>query len=161
MGTASLVSSRKRPPNARQLVLVVSGIFTSLCAATVFINHNQDREMESHDVGMLSLTAGTLFFVAAALSKTSFAITLTRLAGPKLKATLWVIIGSMNVTTILSVSGTCWNRTAILCVTIFAAAYSAIMDFVLAALPWAILVKLRIHTSEKVGISIAMSMGTW
>ncbi|KAL7624538.1 hypothetical protein AAE478_006105 [Parahypoxylon ruwenzoriense] len=159
------------------LVLVSSGTILSLYVAAVFIEHDEDTKMGSHDVGLLSTIMGTLFFVAAIWSKTSFAITLTRIAGPKLKIALCAVMVSMNVITCVSVilrwlqcrptrkiwdsqlEGTCWNRNLILGVTIFSAAYSAFMDFILAAIPWPIIIKLQIRTSEKIGISIAMGMG--
>ncbi|KAI1799355.1 hypothetical protein F4811DRAFT_109772 [Daldinia bambusicola] len=162
---------------ASWLVLIASGALISLCVSAVFIRHDQDNQMGVHDVGMLSTIAGSLFFVSAIWSKTSFAITLFRISGPRLKIALRVIIISMNTITCVSLilrwvqcrpasmiwdshaTGVCWNRTLILAFTIFAAAYSAFMDFVLAALPWPILIKLQIRTSEKVGISVAMSMG--
>jgi hypothetical protein len=37
--------------------------------------------------------------------------------------------------------------------------YSAILDFVLALLPWQILMGLTMKTREKVGVAIAMSLG--
>nr|ALM31983.1 decarboxylase_GME6026 [Daldinia eschscholzii IFB-TL01] len=162
---------------ASWLVLIASGVLISLCVSAVFIRHNQDDRMGAHDVGMLSTVAGTLFFVSATWSKTSFAITLFRIAGPRLKIALRVIMISMNIITYVSLilrwvqcrparmiwdshaAGVCWNRNLILSFTIFTAAYSAVMDFVLAALPWPIIIKLRIRTSEKIGISVAMSMG--
>ncbi|KAI0376559.1 hypothetical protein F5Y04DRAFT_292483 [Hypomontagnella monticulosa] len=162
---------------ASWLVLIASGIIMSLCVSIVFIQHNQDNQMGAHDVGLLSTIAGTLFFVAAIWSKTSFALTLIRIAGRRLKIALRIIMMSMNMITCVSVilrwlqcrptrmiwdstaNGTCWNRELILGVTIFASAYSAFLDFVLAALPWPIIIKLQIRTSEKVGIAIAMSMG--
>ncbi|KAI2616396.1 hypothetical protein GGS26DRAFT_449001 [Hypomontagnella submonticulosa] len=162
---------------ASWLVLISSGVIMSLCVSIVFIDHNQDNQMGAHDVGFLSTIAGTLFFVAAIWSKTSFALTLIRIASRRLKIALRIIIVSMNMVTCISVilrwlqchptrmiwdpsaNGTCWDRELILGVTIFASAYSAFLDFVLAALPWPIIIKLQIRTSEKIGISIAMSMG--
>lgn len=38
-------------------------------------------------------------------------------------------------------------------------AYSAAMDFTLAALPWTFLWNLRMEKKEKFGIAVAMSMG--
>ncbi|XDG02764.1 hypothetical protein ABKA04_002379 [Annulohypoxylon sp. FPYF3050] len=162
---------------ASWLILLVSGILTTISVATVFFQHDQDGRMGVHDVGLLTTVTGTLFFVAAIWSKTSFALTLIRIAGPRLKVVLRIIIISMNGITCVSVvlrwlqcrptrmiwdsgaSGTCWNRDLILGVTIFAAAYSAFMDFVLAALPWPIIINLQMQTSEKIGISVGMSMG--
>ncbi|KAI0131488.1 hypothetical protein F4814DRAFT_437939 [Daldinia grandis] len=162
---------------ASWVVLIASGALISLCVSAVFIERDQDDGMGAHDVGLLSTIAGTLFFVSAIWSKTSFAITLIRIAGPRLKIALRMIMVSMNTVTCVSLilrwvqcrparmiwdshaTGVCWNRSLILAFTIFAAAYSAFMDFVLAALPWPIIIKLQIRTSEKVGVSIAMSMG--
>ncbi|KAI1382850.1 uncharacterized protein F4822DRAFT_98770 [Hypoxylon trugodes] len=162
---------------ASWLVLITAGVILSISVAAVFIEHNEDDRMGAHDAGLLTTIVGTLFFIAAIWSKTSFAITLFRIAGPKLKIALRMIMISMNGITCVSVilrwlqcrptrliwdsqaHGTCWNRNVILGVTIFASSYSAFMDFVLAALPWPIIIKLQIRTSEKIGIAIAMSMG--
>ncbi|XXG97886.1 hypothetical protein Hte_004200 [Hypoxylon texense] len=162
---------------ASWFVLIAAGAILSLCVAAVFFDHKQDNQMGAHDVGLLTTITGTLFFIAAIWSKTSFAITLTRIAGPKLKIALLMIIASMNVVTCVSVvlrwlqchparkiwdggvDGTCWNRDFVLGVTIAAAAYSAFMDFLLAIIPWPIIMKLQMRTREKVGIIVAMSMG--
>ncbi|KAI0843255.1 hypothetical protein F5Y06DRAFT_254422 [Hypoxylon sp. FL0890] len=162
---------------ASWVVLLASGIISSICVAVVFFEHSQDDRMGGHDVGLLATITGTLFFISAIWSKTSFALTLTRIAGPRLKILLRIIVISMNGITCVSVvlrwlqcrpvrliwdsdaHGTCWNRDLILGVTIFAASYSAFMDFVLAGLPWPIIIKLQMRTSEKIGISVAMSMG--
>ncbi|KAI1139470.1 hypothetical protein F5Y05DRAFT_323455 [Hypoxylon sp. FL0543] len=162
---------------ASWLILLASGIISSISVAVVFFEHDQDDRMGGHDVGLLTTITGTLFFISAIWSKTSFALTLTKIAGPRLKILLRIIMISMNGITCVSVilrwlqcrpirlvwdsdaNGTCWNRNLILGVTIFAASYSAFMDFVLAALPWPIIIKLQMKTSEKIGISVAMSMG--
>ncbi|OTB04629.1 hypothetical protein M426DRAFT_261904 [Hypoxylon sp. CI-4A] len=162
---------------ASWLVLIAAGIISTISVEIVFFRLDQDNRIGVHDVGLLTTITGSLFFIAAIWSKTSFAITLYRIAGPRLKIVLRVIMVSMNGATCVSVilrwlqchptrliwdssvGGTCWDRNLILGFTIFAAAYSAFMDFVLAALPWPIVIKLQIRTSEKIGISIAMSMG--
>lgn len=38
-------------------------------------------------------------------------------------------------------------------------AYSAIVDFVLALLPWNIILKLQMKRIEKIGVAVAMSLG--
>ncbi|KAI1451329.1 hypothetical protein F4805DRAFT_473961 [Annulohypoxylon moriforme] len=156
---------------ASWVVLVASGILTSISVAIIFFRHDEDKQMGAHDASLLTFTTGTLFFIAAIWSKTSFAITLMRIAGPWLKVVLRIIIISMNGITFVSVilrwlqcrptsqANTCGNRDLILGVTIFAAAYSAFMDFVLAALPWPIIINLQMKTREKIGISVGMSMG--
>jgi hypothetical protein len=41
----------------------------------------------------------------------------------------------------------------------YAPAYSAVMDFTLAALPWTFLWNLQMRKQEKFGVAFAMSMG--
>ncbi len=38
-------------------------------------------------------------------------------------------------------------------------AYSGVMDLVLAIIPWGIIMQLHMHTEEKIGVALAMSMG--
>jgi hypothetical protein len=38
-------------------------------------------------------------------------------------------------------------------------AYSAIVDFVLALLPWKIIMSLQMKRHEKIGVAVAMSLG--
>ncbi len=38
-------------------------------------------------------------------------------------------------------------------------AYSGVMDLVLAIIPWGIIMRLHMHTKEKIGVALAMSMG--
>ncbi|KAI1654162.1 hypothetical protein F4813DRAFT_371683 [Daldinia decipiens] len=73
----------------------------------------------------------------------------------------WVQYRRARMTWDFYATGVCWHRNLILAFTIFSAAYSAFMDFVLAALPWPITVKLQIRISKKVGVSTAMSIGLW
>lgn len=58
-----------------------------------------------------------------------------------------------------SVEGKCWNKKRLRSFQLFAAYYSAILDFVLAFLPWQILMGLTMKTREKIGVAIAMSLG--
>jgi hypothetical protein len=57
------------------------------------------------------------------------------------------------------VEGKCWDKTKLKHFQLFAAYYSAILDFVLAFLPWHILMGLTMKTREKVGVAVAMSLG--
>lgn len=78
-------------------------------------------------IGLRGLVIGTLVICSTAWSKTSFAITLLRIAGPRLKVSLWVIVASMNLLMMVAalvqwihcsplakvwnplLPGTCWN----------------------------------------------------
>jgi len=58
-----------------------------------------------------------------------------------------------------NVTGTCWDKNKLGKFQLFAAYYSAILDFVLAFIPWQILKDLTMKRREKVGVAIAMSLG--
>ncbi|KAH6951728.1 hypothetical protein DER45DRAFT_576944 [Fusarium avenaceum] len=57
------------------------------------------------------------------------------------------------------VPGTCWDPTKLLTYQLFAAYYSAILDFVLALLPWVILMRMTMRRRERLGVAVAMSLG--
>jgi hypothetical protein len=79
------------------------------------------------NIGLHGLVIGTLIICGAAWSKTSFAITIFRIAGPRMKISLWAIIVSMNLLMMAaalvqwiqcspiakvwnpSLEGTCWD----------------------------------------------------
>lgn len=111
-------------------------------------------------------------------TKTSFGITLLRLTSGRTKAFVWFCIISINVTTIVSaiipwaqctpisktwdpdmVGGTCWAPRVGTKIWIGLGAWNAAMDFVLAALPWRILRDMQLRTKEKIGVTVALSMG--
>lgn len=116
--------------------------------------------------------------VATTTSKSSFAITLYRIATNRwMKYFLIFVIVTINVSMNLvwifgfakcqplakvfdnEVAGTCWDRSKLLKFQLFAAYYSAILDFVLALLPWQILMGMTIRRRERLGIAVAMSLG--
>lgn len=117
--------------------------------------------------------------MAAAWSKTSFALTLYRLTTdrPFMRAFLWFAIISINlacsgVVVVTwaqctpaekvwrpSVEGSCWPKSVHINYNIFAAVYSGTMDLVLALLPWLLIWKLTLSKKEKFGMLVAMSMG--
>ena len=58
-----------------------------------------------------------------------------------------------------NVPGTCWDKNKLGKFQLFAAYYSAILDFVLAFIPWQILKDLTMKRREKIGVAVAMSLG--
>jgi hypothetical protein len=58
-----------------------------------------------------------------------------------------------------SVPGTCWDPQKLSKFQLFAAYYSAILDFLLALLPWQILWDLQMKLREKIGVAVCMSLG--
>ncbi|KAH8682746.1 hypothetical protein BX600DRAFT_430607 [Xylariales sp. PMI_506] len=115
--------------------------------------------------------------LAAAWSKSSFAITLLHLTNGWLRRVVWFIIITVNllltVNAILpfarcsptrklwdwSIPGSCWDQYAIVWYSIAAGAYSAAMDLVLALMPWKLILELNIKPKEKYGIAFCMSLG--
>ncbi|EMD92686.1 hypothetical protein COCC4DRAFT_129943 [Bipolaris maydis ATCC 48331] len=114
--------------------------------------------------------------IAAALSKMSFGITLLRLTSGHLRSIAWFCVVTLFLTLIPSVVGpwiqcpnieTTWNTSSAVCWTaesqieygIFNSAWSALMDFVLASLPWFLIWNLQLKSREKIGVGIAMSLG--
>ncbi|KAF3763191.1 hypothetical protein M406DRAFT_240401, partial [Cryphonectria parasitica EP155] len=128
-------------------------------------------------LGLLDEVTATLTIFAAAWSKTAFAVTLLRILEGWAKKCVWFIAISMNVLMLAGVilgwaqcsppdklwddeiAGTCLPRSIRSDYNIFSGVYAGIMDLCLAALPWTILPKLQMHTREKAGVGVAMSMG--
>lgn len=115
--------------------------------------------------------------LGAAWSKTSFAVTLLRITTGRLKFGLWAVIVTLNIILTFNaivpfiwcnppskawnpfMLGECWDRTVVVNYNIAGAAYSAGMDFVLALVPWFVILKLNMKRNEKIGVAIAMSLG--
>jgi hypothetical protein len=130
-----------------------------------------------HTLAHLATVTAVFTLLGAAWSKTSFALTLLRITAGRLKATVWVIIISLNLTLAANallpfimcnptrkvwdhtVSGSCWDSNIILQYGMYAAGYSAAMDFALAFIPWPVIMKLQMKTKEKIGVAICMSLG--
>lgn len=163
--------------------------------------HVEDVPLENlGQIGLRGNINGTFSIIAAALSKTSFALTLLRLMGKEKWARnfLWFAMISMNVfmfanalfqwikcwpvskTWNPSEPGTCWPAgiqtryglfaggkgwcsdsqvTETLTDRQFLSGYSALIDIVLAFLPWKLVWSLQMKMKEKIGVAVAMSLG--
>ncbi|KAI1475589.1 hypothetical protein F4774DRAFT_421468 [Daldinia eschscholtzii] len=165
---------------ASWVLLIVSCIMVSANVAVGFGKHDRDIDPGELDgLGMRSLVVGSLCTLSAAWSKTSFAVSLLRIATPRLCILIWFLIISMNIFMHFSIAlswvscqpvakwwdssleGECWPPEIVLPIGIFFSAYSGFMDFVLALLPWVIIRRLQMSLKEKVGIAVAMSMGVF
>ncbi len=160
--------------------MIESGLLTYLVTLGYGL-HIWDFPLENMQAMMLPTTvAGTFSVTSAVWSKTSFGITLLLITDGWIKKLTWFCIISMNLamffsallpwitctpikkTWDLSVQGSsCWDGRVIVYYDIFSAAYSALMDFTLAFLPWQFLWKLQMKRSEKIGVGIALSMGVF
>ncbi|KAK1758857.1 hypothetical protein QBC47DRAFT_336342 [Echria macrotheca] len=126
----------------------------------------------------LMAVSSFLNLAAITTSKTSFCITLIRLAFDIWQRRLiWGAIITINIfmwmTAIFiftscspidkiwdsSVPGTCVNRHMLLGFNVFSGAWSASMDFFLALFPWYLIWGLNMRRVEKLGVCIAMSLG--
>ncbi|KAM0281667.1 hypothetical protein ACHAQH_003398 [Verticillium albo-atrum] len=129
-------------------------------------------------INLNTIMVATFGILATTLSKTSFAITLYRISTNQWMKWLLIFIIvtiniSMNLVWIFGLvkctpfakvldrnhPGTCWDRTKLLRFQLFAAYYSAILDFVLAFLPWQIIMGMSMRRRERLGVAVAMSLG--
>jgi hypothetical protein len=136
----------------------------------------------SHDnlklISLNTILVATFGCLATSISKTAFAVTLYRLTSSRwMKLLLIWIIVSVNIVYNLiwifgflkctpfekvvdnSTLGKCWNKQRLLIFQLVACSYSAALDFLLALLPWPIILGFFLHWWERVGIAIAMSLG--
>ncbi|KAB5517438.1 hypothetical protein GE09DRAFT_1230796 [Coniochaeta sp. 2T2.1] len=179
--------TRKRRLWWDDYVLVISWIFllASGCTVQWCLTRGTGKHIYAvppsnlSGVALMLNVTGTLSILAAVWSKTSFALTLLRLLEGRMRAFVWFVIVSCNVVMGLSAlfgwvrcsppsktwnvneQGKCWEPHVYVNFGMFAAGYSAAMDFVLAMLPWKIIWKMRMSRREKFGVAIAMSMGVF
>ena len=116
--------------------------------------------------------------LGTAWSKTSFALTLIRITEGPLRTAIWVVLASVNMAlvanaalpflrcspvernwNILVLEGECWDADISLWYSMFAAAFSGVMDLLLALVPWAVIAKTQMDGKEKFGVAICMSIG--
>jgi hypothetical protein len=149
-------------------------------AALGYGHHSWDLEQATIEyLLLLSAISGTFSILGAVWSKTSFGVTLLQITEGWYNKLTWFCIVSMNIAMILSTiflwtrctptrrawdvdsEGTCWNPKVTVYYSIFSGAYSGLMDFALALLPWRYLWDLQMKRKEKLGVGFAMSMGVF
>lgn len=131
------------------------------------------------DVALLCQIAQTCAIIACTLAKTTFAITLMRIVWsyPWAYYTLWFIVITMNLINFLcsifvfaqckdprhlwnpAILSECWPSYVFTHFSLFVGGYSGAQDFVLALLPWIIIMRLQMKMKEKIAIGVAMSLG--
>ncbi|CRK38356.1 hypothetical protein BN1708_007745 [Verticillium longisporum] len=129
-------------------------------------------------ISLSTIMVAAFGIMATTFSKTSFAITLYRISTNQwMKYLLIFIIVTINVSMNLvwifglvkctpfakvidgSHPGKCWDRQKLLKFQLYAAYYSAILDFMLALLPWQIIMGMSMRRRERLGVAVAMSLG--
>ncbi|KAI1758234.1 hypothetical protein F4782DRAFT_477099 [Xylaria castorea] len=121
--------------------------------------------------------SGVFSLLAAAISKTSFALTLLRISNGWVKCVVWFAIFTVNVVMGLSIifnwvqctpveknfnifiPGSCWPKETLIGYNTFVAGYSGVMDILLALLPWKIIWNMNMSRKERFGAICAMSLG--
>jgi len=113
-------------------MLVISTAVTTSSAAHGFGKHKWDLDADSITATtLLQLISSTFSITASAWSKTSFALTMLRLSGPRARHLIWFIIVTVNLTKAVSgglgwvsctplykawepyAEGICWDKRAI------------------------------------------------
>ncbi|KAM0563044.1 hypothetical protein ACHAPJ_001888 [Fusarium lateritium] len=131
-------------------------------------------------IALLGQVSQPFVVMSCALGKTSFSISLMRLAAQRfIHRFLWFIVVTMLTLHILisliifvrckdprttwnpAIVSKCWQPDTYLGVMYFIGAYSAATDFILALLPWAMLWNLNMKNKEKFGVAVAMSLGVF
>ncbi|KAK3388825.1 hypothetical protein B0T20DRAFT_86409 [Sordaria brevicollis] len=159
-------------------------ISTCVVTATALLGYGlQTRDVPLPNwqyLGILGAVTGTTSVLHAMLSKVSFAVTLLRLTDGWIKRFIWFIIITLSVGQVSSAfmfwlrclpaeatwnphieDKKCWDSKAFLAYSIAGGIYAALVDIVLAFLPWPILLRFHMYRGEKVGVAIAMSMGVF
>ncbi len=162
-----------------QIALATSCSLLTAITTLGYGKHNNDIDPANFDIILLiSYLAGFFSILAAFWSKISFAITLLRIVTTRRpKLFLWFIIVSVSLVMTASATvhfaqcwpfarlwhpnspGSCWPRIIVIRYNVFVAAYSGVMDIVLASMPWIIVWDASISKKEKLSALFATSMG--
>jgi hypothetical protein len=124
---------------------------------------------------ILAFSSISFFYIAMALSKTAFAVTLIRLSSGRTKAILWVVVlfvCAVNIAAavitwldlcdaladVKGIYGFCVPMQTAVWIHVANAAVTILADAYLAYLPWRVLAKIYIPSREKWGVGITMSL---
>ncbi|EXF72978.1 hypothetical protein CFIO01_04684 [Colletotrichum fioriniae PJ7] len=164
---------------ASWVTLMIASALTTWNVSLGFGKHvYQINPVNFPQIGLNGNVISTISITSAVWSKTSFATTLLRIEEKGWTRNLiWGAIISMNVLMGLNAMaawvqctpiekywlpqtpGKCWSPKVAAYYGVFAAGYSALMDILLAMLPWKLIWGLQMKMKEKIGVGIAMSMG--
>ncbi|PSR90350.1 hypothetical protein BD289DRAFT_354458, partial [Coniella lustricola] len=173
------------------MLLMASWVMLALFAGAITYcvqvgvgSHVNSSNVKQTPVQLCTIIATVFSVLGAAWSKTSFALTLLRITRASNSRILywgiWVVAVSLNAVLSFNalvwfvycspsagawnakIHAQCWSRLVVVDYTRFAAAYSGAMDFVLAVVPWAVILRLRsIPLREKMGVAMGMSLGVF
>ncbi|KAJ0122661.1 hypothetical protein J7T55_003176 [Diaporthe amygdali] len=124
---------------------------------------------------LLAFSSISLFYIAMALSKTAFAVTLIRLSSGRTRVILWIVVllvCAVNIAAavitwldlcdaradVRGISGFCVAMQTAVWIHVANAIVTLLADAYLAYLPWRVLAKIYIPSKEKWGVGITMSL---
>ncbi|EGO52363.1 hypothetical protein NEUTE1DRAFT_90554 [Neurospora tetrasperma FGSC 2508] len=162
-------------------LLFVNTVFTSTSVLIGYGLHTDAVPAENEKyLSIIGGINGTTSVLHVLFSKVSFAVTLLRITDGWLKRLVWFIIITLTLCQVSTallfwllceppeatwnssiMNKKCWSPDGLLAYSIALGIYSAVCDFVLALLPWRILMRFHMYRGEKVGVAIAMSMGVF
>ncbi|KAL8296560.1 hypothetical protein RB597_005921 [Gaeumannomyces tritici] len=161
------------------ICLFFNAIMVQVQTGLGYGKHFYDIPIEnSNTMALYGLITITVAVMGQVWSKTSFAMTLLHITGPKAKVFVWFLIITINVFmtlgaiffwvqctpfskawTPLMAGGQCWDTKINISYGIFASVYSGLADVALALVPWQVIMGLNLKMQEKLGVALAMSMG--
>lgn len=165
---------------ASWVMLLAFASATTFCVQVGLGSHGGSSNIDMSPLQLGVVIATVFSTLGAAWSKTSFALTLLRISreGSRLIYWgIWCVIITMNLVLAFNaiigfiwcdppqaawdakIDGKCWDRAVVVHYSVFGAAYSAAMDFMLAMVPWFVIMKLSMKKKEKLGVVLCMSLG--
>ncbi|KAK2784785.1 hypothetical protein FQN52_008870 [Onygenales sp. PD_12] len=155
------------------LILLVAG---ALVSSTIRIGYDSDDDKRTFFRYHHTFT--TMTAIAISWTKVSFAITLSRIVHSRLlNYLLWATIATANIVIILAilsiwipacgddvavfrpVHNICWELRVTQYLGGTSIVYGGVIDILLALCPWFVIRKVLLQTREKIGLTIAMSLG--
>lgn len=156
-----------------QCLLFAQAVVTQAGMILGFGKRLEDIPPDNIPIILLGLAVmSTVSSFAATLSKMSFGVTLLRLTSGYMRCMVWFCTVTLFIVMLPSAVGpwvqcrgenkshsACWDAVSSINYGIFNAAWCAAADFALALMPWCLIWSLQLKLREKIGVSIAMSMG--
>ncbi|KAH8167132.1 hypothetical protein CIB48_g1116 [Xylaria polymorpha] len=152
------------------VAFITSSIMLGFANPDAVIGKAAARQLQIHG-GVQNV----FFSLASDLSKTSFGFTLLRVTEGRMKHMVIFLIVTLNIVYFLTIiftflkcqpaiyswlpADTCWTLWTYIKFAIFGGAYSALVDFIFAIVPWFLVKDLNMKRAEKLGVAIAMSFG--
>ncbi|PVH98255.1 hypothetical protein DM02DRAFT_483808, partial [Periconia macrospinosa] len=160
------------------VLLLIESIMTQIGITIGLGKHTDQIPLINLFITAVGLSIGTtITCFASTLSKISFGVTLLRLTSGYTRTFVWFCIVSLFVVMLPSaflpylrcrplmkmwnptIEGDCWDAQTLIGYGYFNAAWCACADFALALLPWKLIWGLQLSLRDKIGVSVAMSMG--